>query len=154
MEIVCKKKLSNKETERVSFRKANLFFCLPVIWRKILDHRRLNDLLDNLQYPLAPASVIFYYMSTTSISQKTDWLSGLEKAAFDDVGRVWTGMHSKSTITREVCVEWTELYSSPIVSIPVMGLHKEGICYDWVTHQWWVLWWGRSGGHISWPIAW
>lgn len=73
-------------------------------------------------------------MSTTSISQRTDLLSGLEKAAFDDVGRVWTGMHGKGNITREVCVKQT-----------VTGLHKEGIWCDSVSHQWWVLPWGRSG---------
>lgn len=87
-------------------------------------------------------------MSTTFISQKTDWLSGLEKAAFDDAGRVWTGVHSKGTITRAVCVEWTELYSSPIVGTPMMGLHKEGICYDWVTHQWWCCHEAGVGSHL------
>lgn len=51
------------------------------------------------------SNIVFYYMSTTSIFQKTGLLSGLEKAAFDDIGRVCTGMHSKGTVTREVCVE-------------------------------------------------
>lgn len=27
----------------------------------------------------------------------------------------------------------------------MIGLHKEGICCDSVTHQWWVLPWGQSG---------
>lgn len=149
MDIVCKKRLSNKETDRVSFRKANLFFCLPVTWRKILDHRRLKDLLGNLQYPLTPASLIFYYMPTTSISQNTDLLSGLKRAAFDDVGRVWTGKHSKGSITREVCVKQTELYTSPIVSTPVMGLHKEGICYDWIPISGGCCHEAGVGSHLS-----
>lgn len=85
-------------------------------------------------------------MSTTSISQKTDLLSGFEKAAFNDVGRVWTGMHSKGIFITEVCIKQTALYtSSMIIRTPVMGLDKEGICYDWVTHQQWVLPWGKSG---------
>lgn len=85
-------------------------------------------------------------MSTTSISQKIDLLSGLEKAAFDDVSRVWTGMHSKGIITREVCIKQTGLYTSPmLVRTLVVGLHKEEICSDWVTHQWWALPRVRSG---------
>lgn len=90
--------------------------------------------------------IIFYYMSTTSISQKIDLLSGLEKAAFDDVSRVWTGMHSQGIITREVCIKQTGLYTSPmLVRTLVVGLHKEEICSDWVTHQWWALPRVRSG---------
>lgn len=85
-------------------------------------------------------------MSTTFISQKTVVLSRFEKVDFDDIGRVWTGMHSKGIITREVCVKQTKLYPSPmLVRTPVVGLHKEEICCGWVTHQWWVLPWVRSG---------
>lgn len=85
-------------------------------------------------------------MSTTSISQKTDLLSRLEKAAFDDVGGVWSGMHSEGIITRQDCVTQTKLYpTAMLVRTPVTGLHKEEICCDWVTHQWWVLPWVRSG---------
>lgn len=53
---------------------------------------------------------------------------------------------AKVSLPEKTVLSRAKLYPSPmLVRTPVMGLHKEEICCDWVTHQWWVLPWARSG---------
>lgn len=63
----------------------------------------------------AVSSITFYYTLTTFMSQNTNLSSGLEKAAFDGVSRVWIAMHRKDVIAKEVCVKQTKLYPSPML---------------------------------------
>lgn len=90
----------------VPFRKTNLFFCLPVTWRKKFDERRkLNKLQGRIQHPLIPAFyIVFCYTFTTDMPENADSLSGLQNVAFYGLDKVCAAIRSEGIITEEVWV--------------------------------------------------